>query len=77
MALPEYFARNALAAAQAISGLDEQRLTAALDETVIGISVGTEVSYCPGATRPRVFTRYLENSILAPIPECVHLYISL
>jgi hypothetical protein len=40
MALPEYFARNAVAAAQAISGLDEPLLASALQHTVVGISVG-------------------------------------
>lgn len=40
MALPDYFARNAVAAAQAISGLDEQRLAEQLADTVVGLSIG-------------------------------------
>lgn len=59
MALPEYFARNALAAAQAISGLDEQRLAAALDDTVIGISVGQSLETDEGLAAADMLVRLL------------------
>lgn len=42
MALPEYFGRNAVAVAQAISGLDETRLTSALGDVCVGLAIGKD-----------------------------------
>ena len=44
MAIPDYFQRNAVAIAQAISGLDEHRLERLLGEVCIGITVGPDAS---------------------------------
>lgn len=57
MALPEYFARNAVAVAQAISGLDEPLLASALDHTVIGISVGQGAADAEADTGAELFVR--------------------
>lgn len=40
MAVPDYFGRNAVAVAQAISGLDEERLAASLVDVRVGITIG-------------------------------------
>ena len=42
MDIPDYFQRNAVAIAQAISGLDEQRLERVLGEVCIGVTVGPD-----------------------------------
>ena len=45
MATPDYFRRNAIAIAQAISGLDEKRLETMLGDVCVGVALGS------GATR--------------------------
>ena len=42
MAVPDYFGRNAVAIAQAISGLDDKRLALTLDEVCVGITFGPD-----------------------------------
>jgi hypothetical protein len=42
VAVPDYFARNAVAIAQAISGLDEDRLASALRGVRVGITLGRD-----------------------------------
>ncbi|MHB8812511.1 MAG: E2 ligase fold family C protein, partial [Steroidobacteraceae bacterium] len=42
MAIPDYFGRNAVAIAQVISGLDEERLSAALSDVRVGITIGRD-----------------------------------
>ena len=46
MAIADYFQRNAVAIAQAISGFDENRLASTLDEVCIGITIGQDTN-CP------------------------------
>lgn len=42
MALPDYFQRNAVAASQAITGLDEERLSQKLENVRVGITIGRD-----------------------------------
>lgn len=42
MAIPDYFERNAVAVAQAISGLDADRLASALDDVRVGITIARD-----------------------------------
>ncbi len=44
MAIPDYFRRNAVAIAQAISGLDEQRLESSLSNVCIGVTIARDAS---------------------------------
>ena len=41
MATPDYFRRNAIAIAQAISGLDEKRLETMLGDVCVGLALGS------------------------------------
>jgi hypothetical protein len=44
MALADYYARNALAAAQVLAGFDEQRIREALDKVRVGLCIGTDAA---------------------------------
>jgi len=44
MALADYYARNALAAAQVLAGFDEQRIREALDKVRVGVCIGTDAA---------------------------------
>lgn len=46
MALADYYSRNALAAAQVLSGFDEQRIRETLDQERVGIRIGTDAARC-------------------------------
>jgi hypothetical protein len=48
MAVADYFGRNAVAAAQAIMGLDEQRLASLLANVRVGITIGRDASGAEG-----------------------------
>lgn len=59
MAIPEYFQRNAVAAAQAISGLDEERLASVLDHVRIGITLGDDAGNREGRALGDLLVRLL------------------
>lgn len=59
MALPDFFGRNAVAASQAISGLDAHRLQARLDNVVVGIVLGPEARKPEGAAIADLLIRLL------------------
>jgi len=59
MALPEYFGRNAVAAAQAISGLDERRLGDQLHDVNVGITVGVDAKKPEGQALAEFLVRVL------------------
>src|SRR5947209_8892889 len=42
MALPDYFARNAVAAAQVLAGFDEERLAAVLQTVRVGVTIAND-----------------------------------
>jgi hypothetical protein len=44
MALADYYARNALAAAQVLAGFDEQRIREVLDKERVGLCIGTDAA---------------------------------
>jgi hypothetical protein len=44
MAIADYYARNALAAAQVLAGFDEQRIREILDHERVGIRIGTDAA---------------------------------
>ena len=44
MAIPDYFRRNAVAIAQAVSGLDEERLETKLRDVCVGVTIGSDAS---------------------------------
>lgn len=44
MALADYYARNALAAAQVLAGFDEQRIRETLDKVRVGLCIGTDAA---------------------------------
>jgi hypothetical protein len=44
MALADYYARSALAAAQVLSGFDEERIRAVLDSARVGLAIGTDAA---------------------------------
>jgi hypothetical protein len=47
MALPDYFARNAVAASQVLAGFDEERLAAVLQNVRVGVTIGADAHDCP------------------------------
>lgn len=59
MAVPDYFARNAVAIAQAISGLDEERLSEALKHVCIGITLGRDSARKEGRALVDLMVRLL------------------
>ena len=59
MAVPDYFARNAVAIAQAISGLDDDRLAAALGEVRVGITLGRDTKGKEGKALADLLVRLL------------------
>jgi len=59
MALPAYFGRNAVAIAQAISGLDEQRLAALLEPVRVGITIGAGARNSEGRALTDLLVRLL------------------
>ena len=59
MAVPEYFGRNAVAAAQAISGLDERRLADLLENVRIGITIGSDAEGPEGQALSDLLIRLL------------------
>jgi molybdopterin/thiamine biosynthesis adenylyltransferase len=59
MALPDYFGRNAVAIAQAISGLDEQRLTSALENVRVGITIARDARAAEGRAIADLLVRLL------------------
>ena len=48
MAIPEYFHRNAVAIAQAVSGLDEERLETKLRDVCVGVTIGSDAGGTEG-----------------------------
>lgn len=59
MALPDYFGRNAVAVAQAISGLDEDRLRPILDNVSVGITTGIDAHGAEGRASLDLLVRLL------------------
>ena len=59
MAIPDYFQRNAVAIAQAISGLDEQRLKARLADVCIGVTIGLDAGGEEGRAMADLLVRLL------------------
>lgn len=59
MAIPDYFQRNAIAAAQAISGLDEERLAEKLASVCIGVTLGRDAAAGEGAALTDLLIRLL------------------
>ena len=59
MAIPDYFQRNAVAIAQAISGLDEQRLKARLADVCIGVTIGPDAGGEEGRAMADLLVRLL------------------
>jgi molybdopterin/thiamine biosynthesis adenylyltransferase len=59
VALPDYFARNAVALAQAISGLDEARLTQILEPVRVGITIGAGADNAEGRALTDLLVRLL------------------
>src|SRR6185312_4825959 len=59
MAIPDYFARNAVAIAQAISGLDEDRLSGALDKVRVGVTLGRDSEHIEGRALTDLLVRLL------------------
>lgn len=59
MAVPDYFQRNAVAAAQAISGLDEQRLASILGDVRVGVTIGRDAQGHEGRATTDLLIRLL------------------
>lgn len=59
MAIPDYFARNAVAIAQALSGLDDQRLTVMLGEVRVGITFGKDAESKEGCALTDLLVRLI------------------
>lgn len=59
MSLPDYFDRNAVAAAQAISGLDKERLAHQLDRVVVGVTLGSDADTAEGRALADLLVRLL------------------
>lgn len=59
MAIADYFTRNAVAIAQAISGLDENRLASTLDGICVGVTIGCDVDCPEGQATLDLLTRLL------------------
>ncbi|MDQ3044979.1 MAG: E2 ligase fold family C protein, partial [Chloroflexota bacterium] len=59
MAVPDYFRRNAIAAAQAISGLDEERLAEQLGGVRVGVTLGRDAADAEGAALTDLLIRLL------------------
>jgi hypothetical protein len=47
MGLPDYFARNAVAASQVLAGFDEERLAAVLQNVCVGVTIGADAEDSP------------------------------
>lgn len=61
MAIPDYFERNAVAIAQAISGLDADRLAAALDDVRVGITIARDAQGKEGEALTDLVTRLVSR----------------
>ena len=59
MAVPDYFQRNAVAATQAISGLDEERLTERLAAIRVGLTLGRDAAGAEGEALTDLLIRLL------------------
>ena len=59
LAIPDCFQRNAVAIAQAISGLDEQRLKARLADVCIGVTIGLDAGGEEGRAMADLLVRLL------------------
>jgi hypothetical protein len=59
MAVPDYFARNAVAVCQAVSGLDEERLASVLDTVRVGITIGQDAHNTEGRALTDLLVRLL------------------
>ena len=59
MAIPEYFQRNAVAIAQAVSGLDERKLASRLEKVSIGITIGRDAGGNEGRAMVDLLIRLL------------------
>lgn len=59
MALPDYFDRNAIAAAQAIAGLDKDRLAHQLDRFNVGVTLGADADTNEGRALADLLIRLL------------------
>lgn len=47
MAMADYYARSALAAAQVLAGFDEQRIRETLEHERVGVRIGADAAQCP------------------------------
>lgn len=59
MAIPDYFRRNAVAIAQAVSGLDEERLETKLRDVCVGVTIGSDASGPEGRATADLLIRLL------------------
>ncbi len=59
MATPDYFRRNAIAIAQAISGLDEKRFEAKLGDVCVGVTLGSGATGSEGRVAVDLLVRLL------------------
>ena len=59
MAIPDYFRRNAVAIAQAVSGLDEARLETKLGDVCIGVTIGSDAAGLEGRAATDLLIRLL------------------
>ncbi len=59
MAIPDYFRRNAVAIAQAVSGLDEKRLETKLGDVCIGVTIGSDAGATEGQAATDLLVRLL------------------
>jgi hypothetical protein len=59
MAIPDYFGRNAVAIAQAISGSDEKRLQTMLSDVCVGVTLGSDAGGSEGRAAVDLLIRLL------------------
>ena len=57
MAIPDYFRRNAVAIAQAVSGLDEERLETKLRDVCVGVTIGSDAGGSEGRAAADLLVR--------------------
>lgn len=57
MAIPDYFRRNAVAIAQAVSGLDEERLETMLRDVCVGVTIGSDAGGTEGRAAADLLVR--------------------
>ena len=57
MAIPDYFRRNAVAIAQAVSGLDEERLETKFRDVCVGVTIGSDAGGTEGRAAADLLVR--------------------